>query len=376
MPRKMVVESSKGEHTLLSETLAESEEQLQELVKANPDLIPVEEFGMSGPVMVVGRETGLASGAVDLVVLARSGDLLIIEFKTGPQNSDFRAALAQLLDYGADLWQMTFEEFEQAVAVRYFASDRCRDKLLKGKRSLEEAARATWEGIAEDELAGLRERLTKQLASGSVHYVLVAQRFTPTMETTMDYLNTITPSVNFWAVELVRFTGEDMSAFETRTLLKPRKPTGSSPARIDEENLLDKIVDKAYRDSIRELLEAFRGFDLKLEWGSSGVSIRLPTSDRPEPLTVAWLFPPDVSGWMGLTDLTLGIDPGSAAATPSVAAALEEYLETAGSLPATEPTSAASLKAFHVQATAVVELKAEIIELLGELVRSAGETTA
>ena len=92
MPRKMVVESSEGEQTLLSETLAESEEQLQELVKENPDLIPVEEFGMSGPVMVVGRETGLASGAVDLVVLARSGDLLIIEFKTGPQNSDFRAA--------------------------------------------------------------------------------------------------------------------------------------------------------------------------------------------------------------------------------------------------------------------------------------------
>ena len=124
MPRKMVIESSEGKHTLLSETLAENEEQLQEFVKANPDLRPVEEFDMTGPVMVVGRETGLASGAVDLVALARSGDLLVIEFKTGPQNSDFRAALAQLLDYGADLWQMTFEEFEQAVAVRNFASDR------------------------------------------------------------------------------------------------------------------------------------------------------------------------------------------------------------------------------------------------------------
>lgn len=374
VPRKMVIETSEGEHTLLSETLAESEEQLQELVKENPDLIPVEEFGMSGPVMVVGRETGLASGAVDLVVLTRGGDLLIIEFKTGPQNSDFRAALAQLLDYGADVWQMTLEEFEQAVAIRYFASDRCRDRLVKGKRSLVEAARATWDGIGDDELAALRERLTRQLSEGSMHYVLVAQRFTPTMVTTMHYLNTITPTVNFWAVELVRFTGERMSAFETRTLLKPRKSNGSSPARIDEEKLLEKINDGTYRDSILEMLEAFRGFDLRLEWGASGVSIRLPTPDRAEPLTVAWFFPPEVPGWMGLKDLTLGVGTGLDE-VPSVRPALEVYLKEAEQLDGAQPTNAAKLTAFHLPPAIVVALKANIIELVGELVRSAGETT-
>ena len=55
---------------------------------------------------------------------ARRGAVPVIAFKPGPRTSDFRAALEQLLDYGADLWQMTFEEFEQAVAVRNFASDR------------------------------------------------------------------------------------------------------------------------------------------------------------------------------------------------------------------------------------------------------------
>ena len=373
MPRKMVVETSEGNHTLLTEAAAESEEQLQELVKKNPDLLPVEEFGMSGPVMVVGRETGLASGAVDLVVLTRGGDLLIIEFKTGPQNSDFRAALAQLLDYGADVWQMSFEEFEQAVAVRYFASDRCRDALVKGKRTLEDAARATWDDISEEEMAGLRDRLSQQLSSGSVNYVLVAQRFTPTMETTMDYLNTITPNVNFWAVELVRFTGDGMSAYETRTLIKPPKPTGSGRARIDEEKLLAQIEDRVYRETIRDLLDACRGLGLRLWWGISGVSIRLLTPGLEGPLSVAWFFPPSVAGWMGLTDLTLGIDPTSAAATPSVAPAIEEYLAKAERLRGAEPTSAGSLRAFHVPAAAVVEVKAEIIALWGELVRSAGE---
>ena len=110
MARKIVVQAADGSSPVLEETAARDEEQLQELLKDNPDLLPVEEFGMTSPVLVVGRETSLPSGAVDLVVLARSGELLIIEFKTGPQNTDFRHSLAQLLDYGSDLWSMSYED--------------------------------------------------------------------------------------------------------------------------------------------------------------------------------------------------------------------------------------------------------------------------
>jgi RecB family endonuclease NucS len=105
MPRKMIVKVTGGENQLLEETAASNEEELRELVKSNPDLIPVEEFGVAGPMMIVGRETTLPSGAVDLVGLTRSGHVVVIEFKTGPQNSDFRHVLAQLLDYGSDLWR-------------------------------------------------------------------------------------------------------------------------------------------------------------------------------------------------------------------------------------------------------------------------------
>ncbi len=107
MARKIVVQAE-GKLELLTETLADHELQLQELVKQNPDLLPVEEFGMETPLLVIGRETPLRSGAVDLVAVAKGGELLVIEFKTGPQNTDFRHALSQLLDYGSDLWGMTY----------------------------------------------------------------------------------------------------------------------------------------------------------------------------------------------------------------------------------------------------------------------------
>src|SRR5437868_6624825 len=116
MARKLIVQEASGT-VLLSEILAENELQLQEQMKAHPELLPISEFGLAEPSLVVGRETGLPSGGIDLVSLARTGDLLLIEFKTGPQNPDFRQALAQLLDYGSDLWGMTYERFEQTVPL-------------------------------------------------------------------------------------------------------------------------------------------------------------------------------------------------------------------------------------------------------------------
>jgi RecB family endonuclease NucS len=122
MPRKIVVGTEGGEFPVLVEALADDEAQLQELVKTNPDLIPVEEFGMTGPLLVVGRETTVPSGAIDLVALSGGGEVLIVEFKTGPQNADFRHTIAQLLDYGAHLWELSLHDFENQVAIRFFTS--------------------------------------------------------------------------------------------------------------------------------------------------------------------------------------------------------------------------------------------------------------
>jgi|ERR687883_685515 hypothetical protein len=215
MARKMIVQrEDESTPAMLTEMLAEGEAQLQEIVKDNPDLLPVDEFGMAGPLMVVGRETTLSSGYVDLACLSQSGELLLVEFKTGSQNSDFRHALAQLLDYGSDIWRMTYEEFENTVASRFFSSVHCRDDRLRGKTSLDEAILAIWSDLIQ-EGTSFQERLTEKLTSGAFHYVIVAQHFTPTMERTVDYLNSLASHARFYAVEIVRFATNGISAFES-----------------------------------------------------------------------------------------------------------------------------------------------------------------
>lgn len=67
---------------MLEEVKAHDEAQLQELLKAHPELLPLEDLGLAAPALVVGRESVLASGRIDLVLLANGGELVIVEFKT------------------------------------------------------------------------------------------------------------------------------------------------------------------------------------------------------------------------------------------------------------------------------------------------------
>jgi len=48
MARKIIMQREDGTWPVLTETLAENEAQLQEIVKANPDLLPIDEFDMTG----------------------------------------------------------------------------------------------------------------------------------------------------------------------------------------------------------------------------------------------------------------------------------------------------------------------------------------
>ena len=369
MARKMVLTETDGSVRVLSEVDADDEAQLQTLLKENPDLLPVEEFGLEGPLMIVGEETTLPSGAVDLVGCTRGGALVIVELKTGPQNSDFRRVLAQLLDYGSDLWQMSLESFESTVSGRYFASDHCREPKLRGVGSLDAAARITWDKISDEECQAFADKLTSNLAAGSFEYVLAAQRFTPSSLRTIEYLNSESKGRRFYAVELVRFQGEGVSAFESRTVLKPQvRTTGAKTGSIDESDFLDSIVDVDYRVALENIFDACRGLGLRIDWGSAGASIRVGTSFRSEPVTVAWVFPPGRSGWSGLIDFNMGFDPWTADRVPEVKPVLERYAEQVSGLPGAERAKPDSLVVYHLRPADVQSGREQIVEMLAGIV--------
>lgn len=373
MGRKLVViatggsEGQVGLGEILDEVDAHDEAQLQERMKDQPELFPVEEMDLDGPLMVVSRETPLASGRIDLLAVTRSGEVVVIEFKTGPQNPDFRSALSQVVDYGADLWGLTAEGLDE-IAVAYFASGRCHDGPTKNAVSLADAGAATWADWDEQEQALFVERLTSVLASGSFRYVVVAQRFTAAMERTAEYLNFQATSAAFYLVELVRFSGGGFSAFEARTILKPTART-SRPAgqQLNEQGFLDQITHDEYRQSLASLFTWCHAHGVVTYWGTKGMSLRVKFPGREEPVSVAWAHPPGVTGWYGLSGLTLGYDQATADAVPGAEPALVAYVDQVSGLTGAEPLKYKSLRGVRLDPDAAATTGTAITEHLGSL---------
>ena len=333
MPRRFLVERG-GEHFDLVESPAPSEHHLQEVMKMNPQLIPADDLGLDGDLLVVGRETSLASGSIDLLCLASSGDIVLVEFKTGPQNPDFRHALAQLIDYGSDLWRLSIDDFDRGVVQRFLRSGHAPQHLAGSHDRREAIGRSRW-NFDTDATDALLERLGEVLHTGDFHYVVAAQRFTETMRTSLEYMNATMRSGRFFLIEIVQLTGAELTAHAAQVVASPPRRTtriGRAQATTDEVAFLASIEDESYRDAFRDFLAGCSSLGLTLAWGSKGLSIRMQTPDRNLPLSIAWGLP-ETTSWQGLKHLSVGIDRTSLAKTPSIVPAAERYIAAIEAIP-------------------------------------------
>jgi hypothetical protein len=374
MARRIVLEGLEPQ-VMLVEELAENEHHLQEKLKEHADLLPVDEFGWSGPLMVVGRETRLPSGAVDLIGVTPSGEILVAEFKTRPQNTDFRGAVAQALDYGADLWRMTPEQFDTSVVDPYFNGRYCPEgDPRRGMRTLLEAADVTWHTTWDDEdREAFPARVRVALERGHVHYAVVAQRFTPAMERTIEYLNEISTGPTFYLVELIRFASGTYVAYEARTVVKPKARRGEASQTLDMERFLELEPVPAHQRLLRELLEFARSQQLAIEFGTGGLSIRAHGPDRAEPISIGWLFPSTTRlGFQGLRGVALGFPRQHAdPATKRFAPALAAYRDRLAIIPGAVPATAAKLDAVTFTHGEAARADQEIKDALAQISEAA-----
>jgi len=372
--RKVLIKHPDGSTFDLTEASAPNEHHLQEVMKQHPALLPVDDLGLPGPMLVVGRETPLPSGSPDLIGVVPSGDLVLVEFKTGPQNPDFRHALAQLIDYGSDLWGTSLADFDTGVVQRYLEGPMSAPGF-ESAQSLRDMVALAWKSddFAWDEFV---DRLEKVLSDGDFNYVVAAQRFTPQMIRSLDYLNSAVQMGKYHLVQLVHLAGQDMTGYVAQSVAssraKSRRPTSSG---VNEAGFLASQTDAAYKDALQDIFAACHTLGLSFEWGVRGASFRLATPDRTEPLSVGWIFP-DGYNWSGLRFLNLGYDSASSKYTPSVAGALESYLQAVSKISGGTPVTSKTLKAWMWEPAKVPAAKEAIIQAFEALVAAASEEEA
>ena len=67
----------------------------------------------------------------------------------------------------------------------------------------------------------------RRIRSGALNYILAAQNITDNMARTVEFLNHSMRTGRFFGMGLVKFEGDGVVVFETRTVARPSKgPTG------------------------------------------------------------------------------------------------------------------------------------------------------
>ena len=357
------------------ERAADNEHELQTVLKDHPQLIPAEDLDLDGDLLVVGRETTLASGSVDLLCLSKSGEIVIIEFKTGPQNPDFRHALAQVIDYGSDLWKLSgWSDFDDGVVHRHLTSKHV-DPASKGASGLRDAAVKAWD-LDDDEWAALTLRLDRVLSTGDFYFVVAAQRFTDQMHDTARYLNETTRHGRYFLVEIIRLDSADQTAYAAQVVGRPasRSASGGPVSKATESDFLAAIGEPAYREAMSELFSTVRALGLQIVWYSKGASVRLKSPDRNEPISVGWLFL-EGGQWYGARHVTFGVDLSTLKNHPTLVPAITAFCGKLNQIPGGKPTSS-GLNAVTFEPDVFPGARSALFDLLGELKTAADAAPA
>jgi hypothetical protein len=282
--RYVLIHHSEQEH-VLPESPLPSEARLHDALELHPELFPAEDLNL-GQLLVVGREVAFESGAADLIYLDEDGQIVVVEVKRGTENPDSRRVVAQMLDYGAHLWRMGFEDFEARIALPY----------LRQRRSGATAASSLTEIAAEQFAFGettdpeqFRNALTAHLAAGTFIYAVVARTLPPTLATVLEYLAAVS-QIQTAAITVDYFRDEDRHIMVPRVAFASatrRPPPPPPPRKTTAERFLEDVGEAApYWASFLEFLGSLPG---RFFWGERGFSYRLVVDGKQYP--ILWAYP-------------------------------------------------------------------------------------
>jgi Asp-tRNA(Asn)/Glu-tRNA(Gln) amidotransferase C subunit len=291
MKRKALLKSGDN-FVVLDESRFDAETQLQEALKLNPEVIPVSDLDLA-EVVVVGRETVVPVGAIDLLLVDADGRVIIVETKLSSNPDLRRQVVAQVLDYGASLWRMapTLKQFEDLV-LQYWHSDTCQDERVKNAETLRQGIDPIFGEIRGQDwdYDAFETALSENVSSGQHVLLVVASGLTDRLSRDLlQYVN-LCLNLPLYAVEI------DVFETEGRQLIVPRGVKYSGPTRDDAakppttpEAFLTACTPDA-EGFFREMLNEAAAQGMTVYWGKLGFSVRMPLHP---PITVMYGFPPD-----------------------------------------------------------------------------------
>ncbi len=181
---KIVVRKEKGSGWKVADPeVYKGEKELQQLLYESPSLIPINEISQNDSELIAAvREFGLpGSGSTDIIAFDKDGGIAIIECKLAANAEIKRKVVGQILEYGAYLWNMSYQEVDEII------------KRREG-RSLAELV----SNVVDDEewdVEYFKAGVEKNLKEGAFSLIIAVDEINEELRRTIQFLNTCGSSI-------------------------------------------------------------------------------------------------------------------------------------------------------------------------------------
>ena len=248
----------------LEEKLFSSEDELQTLIAGHLELLDGEQIRPSDPQRwtLITREKGIAETsdvasrwAIDHLIIDWDAIPTLVEMKRGP-NPEIRR---------------TFEESTSA----------------KGLDPGDELA-TLLQADGEVDADGFWRNVSKNLNTKRLRLLFVSNDISDPLERVVEFLNAQMPDIEVLAVEIKQFRGKSTQTLVSRVIGRTATSSaaGSRP-KLTLESFLDGFDSDEARGVADRLLDVALESGCKLDWGPSGVSVRMGCSVWQQSISLA-----------------------------------------------------------------------------------------
>ena len=266
---RILVQDARGVRAL-EEGFA-SEEELQRFLKEHSDLMPLEEIDLNAaPLLCIGWEVGLASGAEDILYVDETGLLTVVETKLRKNPEARREVVGQILEYAAQMATWTSADVERQ-AEKFFASPEA-PKVHAGF-SLEKAmgmflqAYGTGAGFSYVDFLG---RVQTNIERGHFRLVIAIDEPPAPLLKTVEFVNRFSERFEMYLVQLKRFRDEAtrQNIFVPALFGRVARPPGPPGRSWDKESFLQQASQKSPGClPVLQRLIAFAEGEKAIVWG-------------------------------------------------------------------------------------------------------------
>lgn len=172
-----IIITEKGKNAIkVDKNKFENESDLQKYIYDNPESLPLEDIKENIKFIAIDREFNTVTGPLDIIGFDNEGEIYIIETKLY-KNNDKRRVIAQVLDYGASLWNSYQNPEEFLIELR---------RRFKEKNNIELEEKLE-KGFGEhDELI---KNIKNNLTEGKFNFIILMDEIDSSLKNLISFMN-------------------------------------------------------------------------------------------------------------------------------------------------------------------------------------------